>query len=107
MLGEMTDKANESKAFSVFAVRSLPITLFFKFELPSQISYRIGEIIGQPLGGLLSHPERHFSFFDTEFWRQNPFALPCLIASAFAVASVIMGYFNLNEVIFTSEFLAH
>ena len=60
----------------------------------------MGQIVGQPLGGLLSHPEKHFEAFNTPFWNEYPFALPCFIASAFALFAVVFAYFTIEEVRF-------
>ena len=58
----------------------------------------MGQTVGQPLGGLLSHPERNIPFFDVPFWHKYPFALPFFVASLFATFAVVMGYFSLEEV---------
>ncbi|KAF8590893.1 MFS general substrate transporter [Ramaria rubella] len=80
MIAEQTNKSNQASAFQWLA-----------------IAYRFGQIIGLPLGGLLAHPARNFSFFKARFWYEYPFALPCFVASAFALCSVIMGCFVLQE----------
>ena len=64
----------------------------------SKVSFRIGQIIGQPLGGLLSHPARTMPFFNSPFWREYPFALPCFAASAFAFFATILAVLALPEV---------
>ncbi|KAF8330847.1 major facilitator superfamily domain-containing protein [Cantharellus anzutake] len=86
MLGELTDRTNQNAAFSALS-----------------ISYRMGQIIGLPLGGSLAHPERHFpSIFEGpgvwgNFWRSYPFVLPCLVGAAFAFVSVVLGTLRLKE----------
>ncbi|KAF8590896.1 MFS general substrate transporter [Ramaria rubella] len=80
MIGEITDKSNQSQAFQWFT-----------------IAYRAGQIIGLPLGGILAHPARNFSFFQGRFWYEYPFSLPCFVAAAFALFFVIVGYFTLEE----------
>jgi len=80
MLAELTDKSNQATAFTGLSV-----------------SYRIGQSIGQPIGGLLAHPERRSEFFDTPFWREYPFSLPCFVAAGTAGIIVIVGYFSLEE----------
>lgn len=64
-----------------------------------QIAFRIGQIIGQPLGGLLSHPARNFKAFgfDTPFWRTYPFSFPCFVAATGAVAAAVRAFFTLQE----------
>ncbi|KLO06630.1 MFS general substrate transporter [Schizopora paradoxa] len=80
MLAELTDKSNEAVAQTGFA-----------------IAYRLGQGIGQPVGGLLSHPERQFSVFDTPFWRRHPFALPGLVSGILAMVLVFVGFYLLDE----------
>ena len=59
----------------------------------------MGQIIGQPLGGLLAHPEQRFpTLFDVPFWNTYPFALPCFIAATFALVTVFVGCFTIDEV---------
>lgn len=58
----------------------------------------MGQIVGQPIGGLLSHPERNIPFFDTPFWNEYPFALPCFISAGFAVFALIFGALVIEEV---------
>ncbi|PAV19860.1 MFS general substrate transporter [Pyrrhoderma noxium] len=41
MLSELTDRSNQGQVFALFGV-----------------AYKVGQILGQPIGGLLSHPER-------------------------------------------------
>ncbi|KAG8742993.1 hypothetical protein FRC10_000563 [Ceratobasidium sp. 414] len=80
MTGEMTDRSNQGTAFSIM-----------------NVSYRLGQIIGLPLGGLLAHPERRWKSFDTPFWREYPFLLPCLVGAVFAIISVGFGTVFIEE----------
>ncbi|KAF8707950.1 MFS general substrate transporter, partial [Rhizoctonia solani] len=80
MTGEMTDRSNQDLAFSLL-----------------QMTYRLGQIAGLPLGGLLAHPEQRFSWFRTAFWAEYPYLLPCLVGSAFAIFSVIPGFIYIEE----------
>jgi len=80
MLAEITDKSEQGTALSGFS-----------------IAYRMGQIVGQPIGGLLSHPERNIPFFDTPFWNKYPFALPCFISAGFAVFALIFGALVIEE----------
>jgi len=57
----------------------------------------MGQGIGQPIGGLLSHPERHLSLFDSPFWRRHPFALPGLLSGSITLVLVVFGYCLLDE----------
>ncbi|KAG9093402.1 hypothetical protein FS749_014431 [Ceratobasidium sp. UAMH 11750] len=80
MTGEMTDRSNQGTAFSIM-----------------NVSYRLGQIIGLPLGGLLAHPERRWKSFDTPFWHEYPFLLPCLVGASFAIISVGFGIVFVEE----------
>ncbi|QRV91521.1 major facilitator superfamily transporter [Ceratobasidium sp. AG-Ba] len=80
MTGELTDRSNQATAFSIM-----------------NVSYRLGQIIGLPLGGLLAHPERRWKVFDTPFWHEYPFLLPCLVGAAFAIISVGFGTVFIEE----------
>jgi MFS family permease len=81
MTGELTSRSNQGTAFSIM-----------------NVSYRLGQIIGLPLGGLLAHPERRWNTFDTPFWREYPFLLPCLVGASFAIISVGFGIVFVEEV---------
>ncbi|KAF8323817.1 MFS general substrate transporter, partial [Clavulina sp. PMI_390] len=76
MVGELTDRSNQSIAFNALT-----------------LTYRIGQIVGLPLGGFLAHPERHFpdSIFSSPFWLKYPFLFPCLVGAAIACGAVILG----------------
>lgn len=63
-----------------------------------KIAYRTGQALSFPMGGLLTHPARHISHFDTEFWRTNPFLLPCIVASGIALISTFINAVLLPEV---------
>jgi hypothetical protein len=63
-----------------------------------KVSYKIGQIIGQPLGGLLAHPSRTMPYFDTPFWREYPYALPCFTSGAFALVFTILAIYTVPEV---------
>ncbi|KAF8761672.1 MFS general substrate transporter [Rhizoctonia solani] len=80
MVGEMTDRSNQDTAFSMM-----------------NVSYRLGQIIGLPLGGLLAHPERRWKAFQTPFWNEYPFLLPCLVGAGFSLISVLFGILFIEE----------
>ncbi|CAE6457520.1 unnamed protein product [Rhizoctonia solani] len=82
MVGEMTDRSNQDTAFSMM-----------------NVSYRLGQIIGLPLGGLLAHPERRWKAFQTPFWNEYPFLLPCFVGAGFSLVSVLFGFFFIEEAI--------
>ncbi|KDQ12901.1 hypothetical protein BOTBODRAFT_34047 [Botryobasidium botryosum FD-172 SS1] len=80
MVGEMTDRTNQSLAFTGLT-----------------ITYRFGQIIGLPMGGFLSHPERNWEAFRQPFWLSYPYALPCFVGAGFAATSVLFGALFLTE----------
>ncbi|KAF8321241.1 MFS general substrate transporter [Clavulina sp. PMI_390] len=82
MLGELSDKSNQAQAFAGLMV-----------------SYRIGQIVGLPIGGFFAHPERHWpgGVFESDFWQRYPFALPCFVGAGFAALAVLAGSFFLEE----------
>jgi hypothetical protein len=65
-----------------------------------QIAYRTGQAVGQPIGGLLSHPERHIPLpiFKAPFWEKYPFSLPCFVAAGLVLSSVAIGWAVMQEV---------
>ncbi|KAF8305973.1 MFS general substrate transporter [Clavulina sp. PMI_390] len=84
MLGELTDKSTQDQAF-----------------VAMMVSYRIGQIVGLPMGGFLAHPERHWpEMFDTSFWLTYPFGLPCFVGAGFAFVSVLGGMLFLPETLY-------
>ncbi|KAF8311040.1 MFS general substrate transporter [Clavulina sp. PMI_390] len=84
MLGELTDKSTQDQAF---------VGLI--------LSYRIGQIVGLPIGGFLAHPERTWAkLFDGGFWRDYPFALPCFVGAGFAFFAVGCGMLFLPETLY-------
>ena len=55
--------------------------------------------MGQPIGGFLSHPERHWpKIFAGEFWVKYPFSLPCFVGAGFALSAVAYAAIVLEEV---------
>ncbi|KDQ13841.1 hypothetical protein BOTBODRAFT_33279 [Botryobasidium botryosum FD-172 SS1] len=80
MMAEISDKSNESALFTVY-----------------QLAYRTGQIVGLPMGGLLTHPARHYALFKAEFWIAYPFALPCIVAAVVALISALLCFITLPE----------
>ncbi|QRV89618.1 major facilitator superfamily transporter [Ceratobasidium sp. AG-Ba] len=60
MLGEITDPASQATVYSGI-----------------NIGYSIGIMISPSIGGFLVHPSDHFAMFRGEYWKNNPYALPC------------------------------
>lgn len=98
MLLEKSDATNQNSAFQWLSVSSPTFICYIGNLHVEKVAYRIGQIVGLPIGGFLAHPERHFPLFQSQFWFDYPFALPCFAASAFAVCAVIIGYLALEEV---------
>lgn len=98
MLAELTDKSNQAAAFSMLVVGLCHSPWMTSIQYLCQVSYRLGQISGQPIGGYLSHPERLSSIFDVEFFRTYPFSLPCLVVAVVAVCTAAAGLFMLQEV---------
>ncbi|KZW01590.1 MFS general substrate transporter [Exidia glandulosa HHB12029] len=81
MAGEMVPREHHGMAFAGMGM-----------------SYRVGQIVGLPLGGFLAHPERHLgSFFSGQFWKDYPFSLPCFVGGAVAALSALFGAVFIRE----------
>jgi hypothetical protein len=62
------------------------------------MAYRIGQIVGQPIGGILAHPEKAFpKLFGGAFWRAYPYALPCFVGAGYAFLIAVLGSLVLRE----------
>ncbi|KAG9122869.1 hypothetical protein FRC07_000573 [Ceratobasidium sp. 392] len=80
MTGEITDRSNQDLAYSSL-----------------QIMYRVGQLVGLPLGGLLAHPEQRFTMFDTPFWTGYPYLLPCLVGAVLGLIAIAPAVILLEE----------
>ena len=61
-------------------------------------AFGLGFMIGPFIGGLLSDPANVIGgFFDTDFWRQHPYLLPCIFSSVLSAISLILAIFRLPE----------
>ncbi|CAH1762330.1 3451_t:CDS:2 [Entrophospora sp. SA101] len=85
MLGELTDKTNQAKAFSLFG-----------------FCWGMG-CIRPVIGGFLSHPADNFPkiFGNCPFLKSFPYFLPCFVASIVSFTGLIIGYFYLPETRYT------
>ena len=74
-----------------------------KQELPSRMgmigaSFGLGFMIGPLLGGILTDPASTIGGqFDTEWWRDHPYFLPCLFAGALSFISLLLAFRLLPE----------
>jgi MFS family permease len=81
MASELASKESEAHIFSMLAV-----------------AYRIGEVVGQSVGGTLAHPEANFpAIFGTRFWTEYPYALPCFVGATYSLLCATMGQLILKE----------
>jgi MFS family permease len=81
MASELASKESEAHIFSMLT-----------------IAYRIGQVIGQLVGGTLAHPEAKFpAIFKTPFWTEYPYALPCFIGATYSLLCAMMGQLILKE----------
>ncbi|KAF8630250.1 hypothetical protein AX15_003027 [Amanita polypyramis BW_CC] len=81
VLGEMLDTTNRIEGFSL-----LPIV------------WSVGSTIGPMMGGVLSRPHERFpSYFNSEFWKEYPYFLPCLGVAIFAFISFLLTLFFFKE----------
>ncbi|KAG8780304.1 hypothetical protein FRC12_023221, partial [Ceratobasidium sp. 428] len=81
MMTELTDETNQAQCFAF-----LPIV------------WSAGSTLGPFLGGTLSHPAKLIpSLFDTPFWNEYPYFLPCLVTAIFVVCIFVYSVFSLEE----------
>jgi len=81
MIAELTDETNVARGFSL-----LPMARAFGF------------IIGPFIGGVLSRPQDRWpDLFSHPFWAKYPYFLPCLVAAAYVLLSLILGAMYLEE----------
>ncbi|KAH9946226.1 MFS general substrate transporter [Epithele typhae] len=88
VLGEITDSTNQAIAFPIYG-----------------LCWPLGAIIGPLIGGLLSNPATKYArWFDNDLFRQYPYLLPCIAASAIAFAGTLFGFFYLKETLPSRHF---
>lgn len=61
------------------------------------LSWPLGTIIGPMLGGTFSNPADKFPFLDIPLLRQYPYAMPCLVTTAFSVFGIALAYLFMEE----------
>ena len=61
-------------------------------------AFGLGFMIGPFIGGILSDPATGIGgFFDTDFWREYEYLLPCIFSSLLSLISLSLAYFWLEE----------
>jgi len=61
-------------------------------------AFGLGFMIGPFVGGVLSDPANGIGgAFETSFWQDYPYLLPCLVSSLMSLLSLILAYFRLPE----------
>lgn len=49
------------------------------------VTFSLGSTLGPIVGGYLSEPATEFAAFNTAFWREHPYLLPCLVSGMFCL----------------------
>ncbi|KAF8734117.1 MFS general substrate transporter, partial [Rhizoctonia solani] len=80
ILGEVADAASASGAYSAI-----------------NVAYSVGNMISPSIGGFLVHPSDRFSAFQGDFWKNNPFALPCFVGILLSGITVLIIMIALPE----------
>ena len=70
-----------------------------EYRIPASRSH-LADLRNRPLiGGTFAKPHEHFpAVFDTKFWREFPYLLPCLIVAAFVALVIIITVLFFEEV---------
>ncbi|GFZ45612.1 hypothetical protein JCM24511_03340 [Saitozyma sp. JCM 24511] len=73
-IGDITDESNSTEAFAMYG-----------------LTWTIGSIIGNSMGGILSHPYERFPgvFGEWEIFRIHPYLLPCIVSALFTLVGII------------------
>lgn len=81
-IGDITDETNSVDAFAMYG-----------------LTWQTGSIIGNAVGGTLSHPYERFPalFGDFEVFRIYPYLLPCLVATASTLIGITFAIFVYRE----------
>jgi hypothetical protein len=81
MIAELTDESNVARGFSLMPM-----------------ARAVGYMIGPFIGGVLSRPQDRWpDRFSHPFWAEYPYFLPCLVAAAYALLSLILSTLYLKE----------
>ncbi|KAJ3565405.1 hypothetical protein NP233_g7653 [Leucocoprinus birnbaumii] len=80
VIGEQTDASNRADAFALVPV-----------------AWAAGAAVGPLIGGSLSNPQKRFpTIFTSDFWKEYPYFLPCLVAAGgvFVATTVTFLFFE-------------
>ncbi|KAF8589028.1 MFS general substrate transporter [Ramaria rubella] len=82
MMGEITDETNMATGFSVMP-----------------LAWAAGNAVAPLIGGMFQHPYERIGgvFLLSDFWRRNPYFLPCSIAAIFAMSAFFLTFCFLKE----------
>ncbi|KZT10758.1 MFS general substrate transporter, partial [Laetiporus sulphureus 93-53] len=81
VVGELTDSTNQATAFPLY-------------DIVSAVGFALGPLIG----GTFANPATEYpGWFDTPFWRNYPYFLPCLITTLLALVALFLAIFVLEE----------
>ncbi|CUA68450.1 Putative inorganic phosphate transporter C8E4,01c [Schizosaccharomyces pombe 972h-] [Rhizoctonia solani] len=90
VLGDTTDAATAGGAYSGI-----------------NVAYSVGNMISPSIGGFLVHPSDHFAAFQGEFWKNNPFALPCFVGVVICAITMLVIMVALPETLPSKDGWAH
>ncbi|KDN48778.1 hypothetical protein RSAG8_02765, partial [Rhizoctonia solani AG-8 WAC10335] len=90
ILGDTTNAATAGGAYSA-----------------ANIAYSVGNMISPSIGGFLVHPSDHFAAFQGEFWKNNPFALPCFVGMFICGIAMLIIVVALPETLPSKDGWAH
>ncbi|WVQ98785.1 hypothetical protein IAU59_005916 [Kwoniella sp. CBS 9459] len=73
-IGDITDESNSTEAFAMYG-----------------LTWTVGSIMGNGLGGLLSHPYERFPawFGSFELFKIHPYLLPCLVTAGLTLLGIV------------------
>ncbi|CAE6530534.1 unnamed protein product [Rhizoctonia solani] len=71
------------------------------------IAYSVGDMISPSIGGFLVHPSDHYAAFQGEYWKNNPFALPCFVGVLLCGLTMLVIIIALPETLPSKNGWAH
>jgi hypothetical protein len=103
MIAELTDETNVARGFSLMPMaRAVGYIIGLGIFPATAILLLIsGHCVSPFIGGVLSRPQDRWpDRFSHPFWAKYPYFLPCLIAAAYALVSLVLCAMYLKEVCF-------